>query len=203
MQQRATTAIPQMVLSTAQRVLRRIVVDQPRMTIGRRPYNDVMLDDLTVSGEHAVLHTSLGESVIHDLQSRNGTLVNGAPVAHRALTDGDRVEIGIYRLHYVIERVPVDPLAVGAGAIASVEVLSGPEVGRIQRIDRAIVSITNGTGQVAVIARRRGGFCVTHLEGPTYPLVNGDSIGLVTHPLRQDDLIELGGTIFRFQAAPS
>jgi len=203
MQQRETTAIPQMVLSTAQRVLRRIVVDQPRMTIGRRPYNDVMLDDLTVSGEHAVLHTSAGESVIHDLQSRNGTLVNGVPVMQRALVDGDRIEIGIYRLHYVIEQVPADA---GAGApddarmLARLEVLSGPGVGRTQRIDRSIVSITNGTGQVAVIARRRNAFHVTHLEGPTYPLVNGESIGLVTHPLRQDDLIELGGTIFRFQA---
>ena len=203
MHQRETTAIPQMVLSTAQRVLRRIVVDQPRMTIGRRPYNDVILDDLTVSGEHAVLHTSAGESVIHDLQSRNGTLVNGVPVMQRALADGDRIEIGIYRLHYVIERLPpgeVDGALRVPRTAACVEVLSGPNAGRMQRIDRAIVSVTNGAGQVAVIARRRGALYLTHLEGPTYPLVNGESIGLVTHPLRQDDLIELAGTIFRFHA---
>jgi predicted component of type VI protein secretion system len=203
MQQRETTAVPQMVLSTSQRVLRRIVVDQPRMTIGRRPYNDVTLDDLTVSGEHAVLHTSGGESVIHDLQSRNGTLVNGAPVMQRVLAAGDRIEIGIYRLHYVIEPVPADRAPATPPAAARVEVLSGPEAGRVQRIDREIVSIADGAGQVAVIARRRDGYYVTHLEGPAYPLVNGDAIGLITHPLRHDDLIELGGTILRFRTEPS
>jgi hypothetical protein len=192
-----------MVLSTARRVLRRIVVDQPRITIGRRPYNDVTLDDLTVSGEHAVLHTSAGESVIHDLRSRNGTLVNGLPVMQRVLADGDRLEIGVYRLHYVIEPVPVDDACGTSRTDARVEVLSGPDAGRVQRIDRPIVSIADGAGQVAVIARRRNRHYVTHLEGPTYPLVNGDAIGLITHPLRHDDLVELGGTIFRFRTEPS
>jgi len=102
--------------------------------------------------------------------------------------------------------LPADAVEGASGGLrtaARVEVLSGPNAGRTQRIDRAIVSVTNGAGQVAVIARRRNAFYVTHLEGPTYPLVNGESIGLVTHPLRQDDLIELGGTIFRFQAESS
>jgi pSer/pThr/pTyr-binding forkhead associated (FHA) protein len=206
MQQRETTAIPKLVLSTAQRMLRRIVIDKARMSIGRRPYNDVMLDDLTVSGEHAVLHTTSGESVIHDLNSRNGTLVNGLPVMQRTLIDGDRIEIGIYRLQYVIERAGGGP---GEGSAtrpqaepAHVRVLSGPNSGGTLMLARPIVSITNGSGQVAVIARRRNGHHVTHLEGPTYPLVNGESIGLVARSLKHDDLIELAGTIFQFCADP-
>jgi pSer/pThr/pTyr-binding forkhead associated (FHA) protein len=206
MQQRETTAIPKLVLSTTQRMLRRIVIDKARMSIGRRPYNDVMLDDLTVSGEHAVLHTTAGESVIHDLNSRNGTLVNGLPVMQRTLIDGDRIEIGIYRLQYVIE-----PAVGGVGeggatrpqpVPAHVRLLSGPNAGGTLMLARPIVSITNGAGQVAVIARRRNGHHVTHLEGPTYPLVNGESIGLVARSLKHDDLIELAGTIFQFCADP-
>ncbi len=205
MQQRETAAIPKLVLSTAHRLLRRIAIDRPRLTIGRRPYNDVMLDDLTVSGEHAVLHTENGESTIHDLHSRNGTLVNGAPVSQRTLIDGDRIEIGIYRLHYVLERAPAEaaePPAMDPDTVARLVMLAGPQAGSTVRLERPIVSVSNGSGQVAVIARRRVGFVLTHLEGPTYPLVNGEPIGLVAHPLKQADLIELAGTIFQFHSDP-
>jgi hypothetical protein len=85
---------------------------------------------------------------------------------------------------------------------AHVRVLSGPNAGGTLALERPIVSITNGSGQVAVIARRRSGHHVTHLEGPTYPLVNGESIGLVAHLLKHDDLVELAGTIFQFCAEP-
>jgi hypothetical protein len=207
MQQRETAAIPKLVLSTPQRVLRRIVIDKPSLTIGRRPYNDVMLDDLTVSGEHAVVHHRAGECSIHDLNSRNGTLVNGLPVTQRTLADGDRIEIGIYRLHYVVEPTPAeaaDTVAAESAVLAGarVAVLSGPQAGGAIALDRPIVSLSNGQGQVAVIARRRNGHAITHLEGPTYPLVNGEPIGLVAHPLANDDLIELAGTIFQFQLHP-
>jgi len=200
MQQRETTASPKLLLSTASQHLRQIVIDKPRLTIGRRPYNDIMLDDLTVSGEHALLLTRAGASVIEDLRSRNGTLVNDEPVIQRALLDGDRIEIGIYRLQYVIE--PLITEGDRPPEWACVEALSGDAIGKVIAIDRAIVSLSNASGQVAVIARRKNGFFITHLEGTTFPLVNGESTGLISHLLRADDLIELAGTIFRFSYAP-
>ena len=200
MQQRETTASPKLLLSTASQQLRQIVIDKPRLTIGRRPYNDIMLDDLTVSGEHALLLTRAGASVIEDLRSRNGTLVNDEPVIQRALLDGDRIEIGIYRLQYVIE--PLITEGDRPPEWACVEALSGDAIGKVIAIDRAIVSLSNASGQVAVIARRKNGFFITHLEGTTFPLVNGESTGLISHLLRDDDLIELAGTIFRFSYAP-
>jgi hypothetical protein len=200
MQQRETTASPKLLLSTASQQLRQIVIDKPRLTIGRRPYNDIMLDDLTVSGEHALLLTRAGASVIEDLRSRNGTLVNDEPVIQRALLDGDRIEIGIYRLQYVIE--PLIPEGDRPPEWACVEALSGDAIGKVIAIDRAIVSLSNASGQVAVIARRKNGFFITHLEGTTFPLVNGESTGLISRLLRADDLIELAGTIFRFSYAP-
>ena len=200
MQQRETTASPKLLLSTASQQLRQIVIDKPRLTIGRRPYNDIMLDDLTVSGEHALLLTRAGASVIEDLRSRNGTLVNDEPVIQRALLDGDRIEIGIYRLQYVIE--PLIPEGDRPPEWACVEALSGDAIGKVIAIDRAIVSLSNASGQVAVIARRKNGFFITHLECTTFPLVNGESTGLISRLLRADDLIELAGTIFRFSYAP-
>jgi hypothetical protein len=200
MQQRETTASPKLLLSTASQQLRQIVIDKPRLTIGRRPYNDIMLDDLTVSGEHALLLTRAGASVIEDLRSRNGTLVNDEPVIQRALLDGDRIEVGIYRLQYVIE--PLIPEGDRPPEWACVEALSGDAIGKIIAIDRAIVSLSNASGQVAVIARRKNGFFITHLEGTTFPLVNGEPTGLISRLLRADDLIELAGTIFRFTYQP-
>ena len=200
MQQRETTASPKLLLSTASQHLRQIVIDKPRLTIGRRPYNNIMLDDLTVSGEHALLLTRAGASVIEDLRSRNGTLVNDEPVIQRALLDGDRIEIGIYRLQYVIE--PLITEGDRPPEWACVEALSGDAIGKVIAIDRAIVSLSNASGQVAVISRRKNGFFITHLEGTTFPLVNGESTGLISRLLRDDDLIELAGTIFRFSYAP-
>ena len=65
-------------------------------------------------------------------------------------------------------------------------------------LERPIVSIRNGNGQVAVVARRQSGYFLTHVEGLAYPLVNGESIGLGAHVLRDNDLIELAGTIIQF-----
>ncbi len=90
---------------------------------------------------------------------------------------------------------PVEPLRINP---ASVRYLGGHDAGREQWIDRPIISIRNGSGQVAVIARRQGGYFLTHVEGLAYPLVNGESIGLGAHPLRDSDLIELAGTILQF-----
>jgi hypothetical protein len=204
MQQRETAALSRLVLSTGRKVLRRISIDKPTLTLGRRPYNDVMLDDLTVSGEHAVIHTVGGASTVHDLKSRNGTLVNGEPVMQRALADGDRIEIGVYSLRFVRERPSDEPVIERQEPqrAASVRIMSGRDAGARILLERPITSIGNGAGQVAVIARRRIGYHVTHLEGPTYPLVNGESIGLVARVLANDDLIELAGTIFQFSIEP-
>lgn len=79
-----------------------------------------------------------------------------------------------------------------------VRYLGGHDAGREVVMDRPIVSIRNGSGQVAVIARRHGGYYLTHVEGLAYPLVNGESIGLGAHALRDNDLIELAGTILQF-----
>jgi pSer/pThr/pTyr-binding forkhead associated (FHA) protein len=202
MQQRATAAIPRLVLSTAGRMLREVSVDRPRLSIGRRAYNDLMLDDLTVSGEHAVLHRVRGETVIQDLNSRNGTLVDGVPVTRRALVDGDHIEIGVYTLLFRVDPSTGAGHGVPESIVARLVRLSGSGAGEVQPIDRPIVSVGSGTGQVAVIARRRTGYVITHLEGPTCPLVNGESIGLVSHPLNPMDLVELGGTIYQFHVEP-
>jgi FOG: FHA domain len=378
----------QLSLSVAGSPLRTYWLTLSRTTIGRRATNTLVLDDLTVSGEHAVLLVGLQDVVIQDLGSRNGTLLNGRPVARALLSDGDCIDIGIYRLVYSQHRTvnlanegqgagtpqqavatPFPQLSLGAPGLlqrltpdlfrpegaaprqepdgaaasgassmsgntaqpgdavvpgapasgagsgpsfrphapsdsgasgtfsgfgpdmsvgpdmtlgapagftegfsrvphlppmplgstpprptphgpsllaptalgsshpgaypgaslssplgpstlppapppmprvrpalnngaghrgASLRFLGGHDAGRLLVIDRPIVSIRNGVGQVAVVSCREGGFFLTHVEGQAYPLVNGESIGLGAHPLRNHDLIELNGTIIQF-----
>ena len=85
----------------------------------------------------------------------------------------------------------------------SLRFLGGHDAGRLLIIDRPIVSIRNGCGQVAVVTNRNGNFFLTHVEGSAYPMVNGESIGLGAHPLRNHDLIELSGTIIQFSQSPA
>jgi pSer/pThr/pTyr-binding forkhead associated (FHA) protein len=77
-----------------------IKLDRQRITIGRRPDNDVCLPYPAVSGEHAVIVTILDDSFLEDLGSTNGTLVNGAAVAKYFLRDRDEIDVGRHILIY-------------------------------------------------------------------------------------------------------
>lgn len=71
-----------------------------RMTIGRHPDNDIVLADKAVSGHHAVVITILQDSFLEDLDSTNGTQVNGKAVAKHPLSHGDVISIGHNSLRY-------------------------------------------------------------------------------------------------------
>ncbi len=62
--------------------------------IGRDPQNDMVLDDRRVSRKHAEIRLRLGRYTLYDLQSTNGTYVNGRRVAERVLDDGDKISVG-------------------------------------------------------------------------------------------------------------
>lgn len=92
-----------LILSLDNAVIRELPLDRERLTIGRKPHNDLQIDNLAVSGEHALVVTILDDSFLEDLGSTNGTLVNGNPVKKHILQDNDVIEIGKYRLKYVNE----------------------------------------------------------------------------------------------------
>ena len=80
---------------------RALPLERERVTIGRRPDNDICLPFPAVSGEHAAVVTILDDSFLEDLHSTNGTLVNGKSITKHFLREGDEIDIGRQKLVYV------------------------------------------------------------------------------------------------------
>ena len=102
-----------LILSMDGLVLKEIPLAKERTTIGRKPHNDIQIDNLAVSGEHAVIVTILNDSFLEDLGSTNGTVVNGNAIKKHFLQNNDILELGKYKLKFVGEAAPA---AAGAPA---------------------------------------------------------------------------------------
>ncbi len=92
-----------LILSMDGLVLKEIPLNKERITIGRKPHNDIQIDNLAISGDHAAVVTILNDSFLEDLNSTNGTLVNGQPIKKHVLKNNDVVELGKYKLKYMAE----------------------------------------------------------------------------------------------------
>ena len=89
-----------LVLSLDGEIVREFEINKPRFTIGRRPYNDVPIDNLAISGEHAAIVQIGNDLILEDGGSTNGTLLNGTQVEKQLLKDRDVIEISKYHLRY-------------------------------------------------------------------------------------------------------
>jgi pSer/pThr/pTyr-binding forkhead associated (FHA) protein len=258
--------MPKLILSMDGLVLKEVELTKERTTIGRRPHNDIVIDNLAVSGEHAVLITILNDSFVEDLGSTNGTTVNGQPIKKHFLQPNDTVELGKYKLKFIAEpkpsstdfqnkhgtrgedanrasfttrnlsassHTPTSPgtgstsggateshLATGSnrarstdpgnglgrtsapatasGAAATIQILNGPNAGKELMLSKALTTLGRPGVQVAVITRRQQGYYITHVEGTSFPVVNGKALGLDATALTNHDIIELSGTKMEF-----
>ena len=111
-----------LILSVDGTVLKEITLSKERTTLGRKPHNDIPVDNLAVSGEHAAIITILNDSFIEDLNSTNGTLVNGKPIKKHFLQNNDVIEIGKHKLKYFNDT----PVASSAGDFEKTMIIRKP-----------------------------------------------------------------------------
>jgi pSer/pThr/pTyr-binding forkhead associated (FHA) protein len=243
-----------LILSMETTMLKEIPLIKERTTIGRKPHNDIQIDNLAISGEHAVVITILNDSFLEDLGSTNGTFVNGQPVKKHFLKNGDTIELGKYRLKYVAElpqqtsnadfektmilRPGAKPAApppaapgpapepaaaaataeahsstspgmapapasapapaVAALPLGAIQLLSGGNAGKEMELTKTLTTLGKPGVQVAVIARRPHGYFITHVEGASFPVVNGKTLDAQAHQLADHDVIELAGIKMEF-----
>jgi hypothetical protein len=299
-----------LILSLDGMVIREYPLTKERTTLGRKAHNDIVIDNLAISGEHAMIMTILNDSFLEDLGSTNGTLVNGQPIKKHFLQNNDVVELGKYKLKYVSDAsqaVPAAPAAdfektmvlrappgaapaakpeagkpeapkpeapkpepavaknfgdtvvnpemmqsnvttgaggslreaarqaVAAGAAApaagsappasgpaatagsqpamapsapggaqgTIQILSGPSAGKELPLSKPLTTLGKPGVQVAVIAKRPQGYFITHVEGASFPVVNGKQLDAQAHALNDHDVIELAGVKMEFYLKPS
>jgi len=307
-----------LILSLDGMVIREYPLTKERTTLGRKPHNDIVIDNLAISGEHAMIMTILNDSFLEDLGSTNGTLVNGQPIKKHFLQNSDVVELGKYKLKYVTEasaaqaspadfektmvlrapaggpvakpaeqappapknfsdtvvnpdlmqtqgpglreaarqavaaggpapaaaapaEVPAAPAAVAAPAATpapaiptataagtatapsiaaatttttgampaagqiqgTIQILSGPSAGKELPLSKPLTTLGKPGVQVAVIAKRPQGYFITHVEGATFPVVNGKQLDAQAHALGDHDVIELAGVKMEFYLKPA
>ena len=325
-----------LILSLDGQLIKEYTLSKERTTIGRKPHNDIQIDNLAVSGEHAIIMTILNDSFLEDLGSTNGTLVNAQPVKKHFLQSNDTIEIGKYKLKYMNEvpasmsqaefektmvlrttaaaapkqeiKSPTDtqtnleitsnkneatssvpsavnsgigvgtipaatpapavqvkpsvaplrsaqpaaapgpaaaaptpaaaapspaaaapspaaavpsPAAAAPGAAASappaapaaapttqaqglgtIQILSGPSVGKELPLLKPLTTLGKPGVQVAVIAKRPHGYFITHVEGANFPVVNGKTLDAQAHQLGDHDIIELASVKMEFFLKP-
>jgi predicted component of type VI protein secretion system len=245
-----------LILSMDGLVLKEIPLAKERTTIGRRATNDIQIDNLAMSGEHAVIVQILNDCFLEDLGSTNGTMVNGQPIKKHFLQHNDVIELGKYRLKYINEqtgapataefektmvlrpqampKVPMDAprkagdTQIGAAATASrtqagaagvaapvqpppvppqapvphllgaIQILNGASAGRELELSKPLTTLGKPGVQVAVITRRPQGYFVTHVEGASFPVLNGKALDAQAHPLKDHDILEISGTKMEF-----
>src|SRR5690348_11766451 len=279
--------MPKLILSVDGQGLKEYTLSKERTLIGRKPHNDIQIDNLAVSGEHAAIITILNDSFIEDLGSTNGTMVNGKPIKKHFLQNNDVVEIGKHKLKYFndapaaataadfektmiirnpakagptpapdkamgdthtnLKPLPAEgakpgPAAASAGVTTSppaapppkpaapeprpapppapaaaapaapaaagslrdpaIQVLSGAAAGKTLDLTKNLTTVGKPGVQVAVITKRPNGYFITHVEGATYPTLNGNSLGATAQALNDHDLIEIAGVKMEFFYKP-
>lgn len=271
-----------LIFSLDNAVLNEFPLIKERTSIGRRPSNDIQIDNLAVSGEHAVVLKVGDNYYIEDQDSTNGTEVNAKLVKSHLLQAGDVIEFGKHQLRFINEPKlkaqdsnnggfektimmrPADfkkllPVA-GENSLAEIpenqvsenqvsenqtaqnlvdeasntvshvessvqqqasadqampdqvqievndkplpigriQVLNGASVGRELVLNKALITLGKTGVQVAVITKRPHGYFITHVEGKTFPAVNGLSTGAQAYALRDHDVIEIAGVKMEF-----
>lgn len=205
-------------------VIKEVQITKDKTTLGRRPYNDIVIDNLAVSGEHAVLQMLGADVFIEDLNSTNGTYINGKAVKKQLLAHNDTVEIGKYKIKFLVadggdyEATQIlrpgtqtqppglqrasgfgGPSGFGAlGGTALIKVLNGAAAGREVSLTKVVTTIGKPGVQVASITKRPTGYVFAHVEGAARPTVNGNPLVTETTQLRDGDVIELAGTQMQF-----
>ena len=194
------------------------VLDKEVMTIGRKDDNDIRIDNLAVSGHHAKLLTIFDDSFLEDLNSTNGTYVNGQSINKHALKNGDVITIGKHELRFLhtgksagadSEKTVFMGVKPGrqkssnddkhtidfvSKSKACLQILNGKNAGKELALQKESIKLGKPGVQVVMINRRPDGHFIVALEQAEscQPLrINGSDVGSRAVKLQNHDVIEL------------
>jgi hypothetical protein len=203
--------MPQLIASVEGVEIKHVFLQKDRTTLGRAPDNDIVFDNMVVSGHHCVFDLKgLADVYIEDLRSTNGTYINGKMVKRQRLHDGDIIAIGNFRIQYreATERpstfgetaaMKIGPDGIPRQLHAIFQVLNGSSAGLEMPVVKAVTTFGKPGTCVVAVSHRREGFFVAHLDGVEPPTLNGDKFAADPVLLSNHDVIEIAGTRMLFQ----
>lgn len=92
--------MPKLILKFQGVLIKEYNIDKPLLSIGRKEDNDIMIDNMAVSGHHAKIENKEGSFIITDMNSTNGTFVNGKKTVSAVLKSNDWITIGKHILYF-------------------------------------------------------------------------------------------------------
>lgn len=220
--------MPRLILNHEGAVIREYNLANERTTVGRKPHNDIHLEDPTVSGEHAVF-LKLHHVYVEDMGSTNGVILNGKRITKRQLNHGDVIRIGRHEFKFVDDTanqfdktvmIPAagaqaqTPSGAEGGAAVNgaprkglVKVLNGPKAGEQILLNKPYTTLGSPGLQVAVIAKRGQNFFLMPMSGvgnaQEPPKLNNEPVGAQSKPLKSGDVIEVAGTKLQYNETDS
>jgi predicted component of type VI protein secretion system len=198
-------------------------IENRRLTIGRAEGVDIRLEDAAVSKAHAAIEVRGADHMLIDLESANGTFVNGSRITRHLLNHGDTIEILDFQIRYVDHKSVVAtegdrtmifratdtglvPLAGKAPTtearsveiplpVAALRAVSGKQAGGTVGLERPLTGLGDRARDYCAILRRPEGFALARVTGRP-PRVDGKPMADGWQTLRDGATIEVGGEKF-------
>jgi len=225
--------MPEIIVKFEEKVIEKFITEKKRVTIGRTPDNDIVLDNRGVSRRHAQIEFGENQAIIIDNESLNGTFVNSRRVNEEILKPEDQITIGKYSLIYhpdlsktgspfemdgtmvlqtkrqreLLKKDSRDKEMMSKAGTSLLLAEMGTEVEQYP-IDRDVITIGKSSlsnikakgllisGIQAKISREPDGYWIVNIGKRGKTKVNGQAIDQKL--LKNDDIIEVGKSIFRF-----
>lgn len=211
--------MPQLIASVEGVEIRHVFIEKDRTTLGRKPHNDIVFDNMIVSGAHCAFDLEgLADVYIEDLASTNGTYINGQMIkARQKLNDHDVIAIGNFVIEFLAasgHEKKEDHNKTSAMSLsslsslgfpgttgrlqASLKVLAGSSAGLEIPVVKAVTTFGERGVAMVSISHRREGYYVSHLEGDGLCTLNGVALGDNAVALADHDVLELAETALEF-----
>lgn len=181
------------IISSEDKVIQEVELVKERVTIGRKPYNDIVIDHKAVSGQHATITLMLEDAILEDLGSTNGTFVNGLKVHRQKIVAGDKLTIAIFELQYVASPARI-------AATGKIEVMNGAHTGKRLALNKPLTTIGKPGSAVVAITYAGGAYSAAMIDGEIGPSVNGAVLKEGGRRLVHGDVLDLAGTRMTFLA---
>jgi pSer/pThr/pTyr-binding forkhead associated (FHA) protein len=225
--------MPEIIVKYEDKVIEKFITEKKRVTIGRTPDNDIILDNRGVSRRHAQIEFGENQAVIIDNESLNGTFVNSSRVSEEVLKNSDTITIGKYTMIYHVNaEKTLSPFEADGTMVLQTkkqrELLAKDERNRQlladvgssillgengvdfdqYAISRNVITIGKSSlanvkakgmflsGIQAKIVLEEDGYWIVNLGKKGKTKINGEEID--RYMLRNDDIIQIGKSVYRF-----